>query len=85
VSSLAESNPHLRDPERLAEIIAHSAWESSVFEGARGLPRPKRPRNHHQRRPLRPPDVQHADVLMADGQPDLDEALGNHHVSEIPY
>jgi hypothetical protein len=49
VSSLAESNPHLRDPERLAEIIAHSAWESSVFEGARGLPRPKRPSRRRQR------------------------------------
>ena len=51
MSSLAESNPHLRDPERLAEIIAHSAWESSVFEGARGLPRPKRPNKRRQRPP----------------------------------
>jgi hypothetical protein len=49
MSSLAEWNPHLRDPEKLAEIIAHSAWDSSVFEGARGLPRPKRPRNRRQR------------------------------------
>jgi hypothetical protein len=51
MSSLADSNPHLRNPYKLAEIIAHRAWESSVFEGARGLPRPKRPRNGRQRLP----------------------------------
>ena len=38
MSSLAESNPHLRDPQRRRQILAENAWQSSVFEGANGLP-----------------------------------------------
>ncbi len=38
--SLAESNPYLSDPERRRRLLAVNAWQSSVFEGARGLPRP---------------------------------------------
>ena len=38
--SLAETNPYLRDPEKRRLMLADNAWQSSVFEGARGLPRP---------------------------------------------
>jgi len=38
--SLAETNPCLRDPERRRRMLTDNAWQSSVFEGARGLPCP---------------------------------------------
>ena len=38
---LSETNPYLRDPETRRRRIAHSVYESSVFEGARGLVRPQ--------------------------------------------
>jgi hypothetical protein len=38
--SLAETNPYLRDPEARRRLLADNAWQSSVFEGARALPRP---------------------------------------------
>ena len=34
MSSLAKTNPHLNNPDRLAQIVAKSTYESSVFEGA---------------------------------------------------
>ena len=40
--SLAETNPYLCDPEMRRRLLADNAWQSSVFEGARGLPRPDR-------------------------------------------
>jgi hypothetical protein len=43
---LIETHPLLRDPEQRRAILEWNAYESSVFEGARGLPKPtsKRPR-----------------------------------------
>ena len=38
--SLAETNSYLRDPERRRRMLTDNAWQSSVFEGARDLPRP---------------------------------------------
>lgn len=35
--SLVETNPYLRDPEKRAAMLARSVYESSVFEGARGV------------------------------------------------
>jgi hypothetical protein len=40
MSSLAETNPHLRHPETRRRLLTDNAWQSSVFEGARALPRP---------------------------------------------
>jgi hypothetical protein len=37
---LIETNPHLRDPEVRRRLIEEDAYESSVFEGAQGLPEP---------------------------------------------
>jgi hypothetical protein len=34
MASLAKTNPNLRDPDRLAQMVARSTYESSVFEGA---------------------------------------------------
>lgn len=34
---LIETNPYLRDPEQRRRRIARSVYESSMFEGARGL------------------------------------------------
>jgi hypothetical protein len=48
MASLAESNPYLRDPEERQRRLVESAWESSVFAGAHGLPRPPK-----RRRPQR--------------------------------
>lgn len=36
--TLIHTNPHLADPERRAWLIHRQALESSIFEGARGLP-----------------------------------------------
>lgn len=43
---LIETHPLLRDPELRRAILEWNAYDSSVFEGARGLPKPKskRPR-----------------------------------------
>lgn len=38
--SLIESNPYLRDPETRRRMIAQNVYDSSVFEGAVGLPKP---------------------------------------------
>ena len=40
---LTESNPYLRDESQRRKIFAFLAYESSVFEGARGLKRPPLP------------------------------------------
>lgn len=37
---LSETNPFIRDPETRRRRIARSVYESSVFEGARGLAMP---------------------------------------------
>jgi hypothetical protein len=41
--SLAETNPWLQDPEMRRWLNESSAHESSVFEGATGLPQPSYP------------------------------------------
>ncbi len=38
---LIETNPYLRDPEQRRRMLEENAYASSVFEGARGLPRPQ--------------------------------------------
>jgi hypothetical protein len=40
---LTETNPWLRDPEMRRYLNERSARESSIFEGARGLPQPQAP------------------------------------------
>lgn len=37
---LIETNPYLKDPERRLRMITRCVWQSSVAEGARGLPKP---------------------------------------------
>lgn len=37
--SLLDTNPYLRDPEQRKAMLLRSTYESSVFEGARGLKR----------------------------------------------
>ncbi len=39
---LTETNPYLRDPETVRRLIREDARQSSVFEGAHGLPRAER-------------------------------------------
>lgn len=36
---LTETNPYLRDPETVRRRLAENARQSSMFEGARGLPK----------------------------------------------
>lgn len=43
MKSLAETNPYVRDPETRRRLIARNARQSSVFEGARGLPAADQP------------------------------------------
>lgn len=38
--SLIETNPYLRDPDLRRQMIAENVYDSSVFEGAVGLPKP---------------------------------------------
>lgn len=38
MASLIESNPYLRDPEVRRRFLEENARQSSIFEGARGLP-----------------------------------------------
>jgi hypothetical protein len=38
MKSLLESNPYLADPERRKAILYDNARQSSIFEGARGIP-----------------------------------------------
>lgn len=38
MKSLLESNPYLADPEYRRTMVRSNAWQSSIFEGARGLP-----------------------------------------------
>jgi len=44
MKSLAQSNRYLRDPDALEMIVVERARDSSIFEGARGLPSPQRRR-----------------------------------------
>lgn len=39
--SLIEANPYLKDPELRRRMIIEGAWESSIAEGAEGLPCPQ--------------------------------------------
>ena len=39
MATLIDSNPHLRDDEERRRMTEENARESSMFEGARGLPR----------------------------------------------
>ncbi len=38
MKSLLESNPYLADPVRRKAMLRHNARQSSVFEGAQGIP-----------------------------------------------
>jgi hypothetical protein len=38
MKSLLKSNPYLADPVNRKAILRHNARESSIFEGARGIP-----------------------------------------------
>jgi len=38
MKSLLESNPYLADPEYREAMLRDNARQSSIFEGARGLP-----------------------------------------------
>lgn len=38
--SLIESNAYLRDPQKRRRMIEENVYDSSVFEGATGLPKP---------------------------------------------
>jgi hypothetical protein len=42
MKSLAQSNRYLRDPDAFEMIVVERARDSSIFEGARGLPSPQR-------------------------------------------
>jgi len=41
MSSLIKTNRYLRDPQTRRRLIAENAYDSSVFEGAIGLPKPQ--------------------------------------------
>lgn len=43
MASLIDTNPYLRDPEERARMLEENARQSSIFEGARGIPHPRRP------------------------------------------
>ncbi len=47
---LSETNPYLRDPEERRRLLEENAYQSSVFEGAQGLPRPETPPSSRARR-----------------------------------
>ena len=40
MASLIETNPYLKDPEKVREMLEQNARASSVMEGARGLKSP---------------------------------------------
>jgi hypothetical protein len=40
MKSLRETNPYLKDPAVVEEMLRHSVRESSYFEGARRKPKP---------------------------------------------
>ena len=40
MASLIETNPYLKDPEQVREMLEQNARASSVMEGARGLKSP---------------------------------------------
>ena len=47
MKSLLQSNPYLADPVTRKRMVRHNARQSSVFEGARGIPaQPLRPRRN---------------------------------------
>jgi hypothetical protein len=51
MKSLLKSNPYLRDPARRKAMLRHNARQSSIFEGARGIPAqpPERPRKRRSK------------------------------------
>ena len=38
MKSLLKSNPYLADPANRKAVLRHNARQSSIFEGARGIP-----------------------------------------------
>jgi hypothetical protein len=52
MASLIETNPYLRDPEMRRFLLEDNAYASSVFEGARGLTRPRTQPNARKRRSI---------------------------------
>lgn len=48
MASLIETNSYLRDPGKRRQMIAENVYDSSVLEGAVGLPNP-RPKRKPQR------------------------------------
>ena len=49
--TLIHTNPHLADEQRRMEIHRRQARESSLFEGARGLPKDQPPESQTSRAP----------------------------------
>jgi hypothetical protein len=51
MKSLLESNPYLADPELRPAILYDNARQSSIFEGARGIPaqRTEQPRKRRSK------------------------------------
>ncbi len=49
VKSLLESNPYLADPKLRKAILYDNARQSSIFEGARGIPAQPRGRLRKRR------------------------------------
>ena len=47
---LTETNPYLRDPETRRRMLEQNVRESSIFEGARGLPFGKPQKSSRKRR-----------------------------------
>lgn len=41
MSSLIKTNHYLRDPQTRRRMIAENVYDSSVYEGAIGLPKPQ--------------------------------------------
>ena len=41
MASSIETNPYLKDPEQRRRLLERNAYDSSVFEGATGLPKPE--------------------------------------------
>lgn len=53
MDSLIVTNPYLSDPQARQQMIAENVYDSSVFEGASGLPKPSGRRRIQRSRPRR--------------------------------
>jgi len=49
MKSLLQSNPYLADPAHCRAILHENARQSSIFEGARGIPTQPRGRSRKRR------------------------------------